>query len=224
VIDDFHWSSCADARPCVVDPRLVSQGGEHAQLVRRCEFLRGETCAKQKIPCDYEQSDGGITQALADALKTTHEDAVRAFESPTLIEVKSDDARAIEIIASEYAVKSKLTEIADRLNREQIPPPNGRKWTSPKVSLIAKRNQITKPRPVKKSKAELILERDGHWAGYWPDSHPLTTPNAQSDLVPSEEGGERVVDSDQLLTRIYGRVMTVKRAFEGRVIREEIDQ
>ena len=76
VIDDFHWSSCADARPCVVDPRLVEQGGEHAQLVKRCEFLRGETCAKQKIPCDYEQSDSGITQALADALKTTHEDAV----------------------------------------------------------------------------------------------------------------------------------------------------
>jgi len=224
VIQDYEWTSCETASAIQVDPRLIDQKGEHARLTKRCEYLRGEMCARQKIPCDYDGSDGGITQVLADALRATMDDELRALESPELIP-RTEDARALEIISAEYAVKARIADIAKRLNAEQIPPPNGRKWTAPKVSLIAKKHQITKPKAQKKSKSEQILARDGHWSGYWPPNHPLETPNAGEDQ-PHEtgEGWEQVIDETALLTRLYGRLMTPKQAFEQRIQRDEEEQ
>lgn len=221
VVDDYSWRSCDDAQPCAVDQRLVEQGGEHARLLNRCEFLRGEMCARQKIPCEYDGSAGGMTQALADALKTTHDDALRELVSPTLIEVTVDHSRALEIISAEFAIKSKLTDIAERLNAEQIPVPSGRKWTGAKVGVIARKHQITKPRAQKKSKSEQILERDGHWADYWPLNHPLTTPNASPLEVDADQGGAVEVSAESLLTRLYGRIMTPSQAFIERVVRDD---
>ena len=91
-----------------------------------------------------------------------------------------------------------------------------------------RRNCIERPKAVKKSKVERVLERDGHWVDYWPTSHPLTQPPARLivETIPTHgntENGTQTVNAKMLLTKLYGRVMDCKTAYLERVQRNEDD-
>lgn len=210
---------------------LIEHKPTFNSLKQRCRNLSGELCAKYKTPCEYEGVDGGINETLAKALKATLNDEIEALRSPTLptIEPAVRDAQSVvDIVCAEVAVKTTQQAIADRLNAEGFPPPNGKKWTSAKVGLLMRRNQIERPKATTKSKVERVLERDGHWDGYWPTSHPLTQPVARLtvETIPTHENDERgvqTVSAKTLLTKLYGRVMDCKTAYIERVKRNEDD-
>ena len=225
IVNEYDWRACGDSRAVEVDATLLESNPDYQKLSRRCALLRGDMCAKQKIPCEYEGSSGGLSQAHADALTATHDEHVRDLEAPKLpIDLGSTDhPRAIEITRAEFVIKSTLQKIATRLNAEGVPVPNGRKWTTSKVSALAKRHRITKPVKEVKSKADAIRERDGHWVGYWPESHPTKTPSATNDADIIDSTGSVEVDVNMLLSRLYGREMTARDAFEQRQRRDEVD-
>jgi hypothetical protein len=225
IINEYDWRACSDSRGVEVNKELLDQT-DFEKLSRRCALLRGDMCAKQKIPCEYEGSNGGLSQAHADALIATHDQHVRDLEAPQLpIDLGSTDhPRAIEITRAEFAIKSTLQKIATRLNSEGIPVPSGRKWTSSKVSGLAKRHRITKPAKQTKSKSDAIRERDGHWEGYWPAEHPTKTPSATDTADIIGASGSTEVSVKALLSRLYGREMTAKTAFEQRQRRDEVER
>jgi len=210
---------------------LIEHKPAFEALKQRCRNLSGELCAKFKTPCEYDGVDGGINETLAKALKATLNDEIDALRSPTLptLEpVTRDSLQVIEIVSAEVAVKTKQQAIADRLNREGFAPPSGRKWTSAKVGLLMRRNCIERPKAMKKSKVERVLERDGHWLDYWPTAHPLTQPSARLivETIPTHENAEsgtKTVSAKMLLTKLYGRVMDCKTAYLERVKRNEDD-
>ena len=129
-------------------------------------------------------------------------------------------------MSAEVAVKRPQQEIADRLNTEGHAPPNGRKWTSAKVGLLIRRNQIERPKPQKKSKAERIIERDGHWVDYWPTSHPLQQPLTTlvvetTPTTGNENSGTQVISATAILSKLYGKPMNCKTAYLERVKRDD---
>ena len=149
-------------------------------------------------------------------------DDLERVKTPTLIEMSTTDhPRAVEIITAEFAVRATQQAIADRLNSEQIPPPNGRKWTGAKVGVIARRNQITRPVKQAVAKHDRVLERDGHWSGYWPAEHPLTTPSFSSPSVAQHQHGAVSVSASEILGGLYQRAIDCYGAFNARVRKED---
>jgi len=226
----INWTSaCNQGSTYEVDARLIEERPHYEPLTRRCSFLREDMCARDRIPCEYMHAidggaDGGITQQLTDALRSTMSDDIERIEAPPLIPLDSTDhPRAIEIIRAEFEVRATQQAIADRLNRENVPPPNGRKWTSAKVGTIARKNQITRPKKVAAPKADRVLERDGHWSGYWSDAHPLTTPSSDAPSVPQAHSGTRTASAKAILSALYGRAMDCRDAYLARVQFDEAE-
>lgn len=226
----INWTSACDQGSAYdVDARLIEERPHYEPLTRRCSFLREDMCARDRIPCEYMSAidggaDGGITQQLTDALRSTMSDDIERIEAPPLIPLDSTDhPRAVAIIRAEFEVKATQQAIADRLNRENVPPPNGRKWTSAKVGTIAKRNQITRPTKTDAPKADRVLERDGHWSGYWSDAHPLTTPSSDAPSVPQAHSGTRTASAKAILSALYGRAMDCRDAYLARVQFDEAE-
>jgi len=227
VLRVLNWSTACDISEAFqVSPELIEAYPQYEPLSRRCAYLRGDICARERVPCEFKSAIDGdaaasMTQPLTDALRSTMSDDLERVKAPTLIELSSTDhPRAIEIIAAEYAVKATQQNIAARLNDENIPPPNGRKWTGAKVGVIARRNQITRPLKQAVAKHDRILERDGHWSGYWPDAHPLTTPAFSAPSVAQSQHGNVSVSATDILSGLYGRALDCRDAFNARVRKE----
>lgn len=216
-----------DAKTCHdVPSALLAENNAYEPLARRCIHLRGDMCAKFKIECDYDGSNGGINETVSNALRAGIEDELEKLRNPVLPMVTEvqDDKRALQIVMNEVAVKTNQSQIAIRLNAEMIPPPRGRKWTSAKVGQFIKRNQIEKPTVQKRSKSEIIVEREGHWENYWSEEHPLTQPVCtEKTTVDLEQRGTMLSDASMILTRVYGRVMNCRTAFTQRVTRDEAE-
>jgi hypothetical protein len=88
------------------------------------------------------------------------------------------------------------------------------------VGVIARRNQITRPLKQAVAKHDRILERDGHWSGYWPDAHPLTTPAFSAPSVAQSQHGNVSVSATDILSGLYGRALDCRDAFNARVRKE----
>ena len=219
-------TACDDAQAHEVPERLVKKRPQYEGLSRRCLFLRGDMCLKNRVPCEFMGVDGGaeggISQPTATALEENLEAALEEVDAPPLIPLDSlDSPRAIEIIRAEFEVKTTQDKIAKRLNSEGIAPPNGRKWTSAKVGQLARRHQITRPKKQPETKKERIMRTEGHWVGYWPTDHPLTTPSSRGEGRAQKHHGTRRVDASALLAQIYGEAIDCRGAFNRRIIREE---
>lgn len=224
VIDD----QCESRTGYEVDELLIDHKPAYDSLKRRCRYLNGDMCAKYKVPCEYDAS-GGINETLARALIAVMPNEIEALKTPMLPTFDAgviDLPEVVEIVSAEVAVKRPQQEIADRLNTEGHAPPNGRKWTSAKVGLLIRRNQIERPKPQKKSKSERIIERDGHWVDYWPSSHPLQQPLATlvvetTPTTGNENNGTQVISATAILSKLYGKPMNCKTAYLERVKRDD---
>ena len=218
----ISWSACDIGSAYDVPDRLITARPQYEGLRKRCEFLKGYTCSRTRTDCDYTGADGhadaGISQAVADALVEGMESAIQEIDAPPLIALESlDHPKALEIIAAEFAVRTTQGLISDRLNKENVPPPNGRRWTSQKVGLVARRNQITRPTKTRPTKAETILKEHGHWEGYWPDSHPLVTPSCEGQGRTITQHGHRKADSSAILSALFGSEINCGQAFMRRL-------
>lgn len=216
------WRTACDiGEPHDVEPQLIEARPAYRELTKRCIYLKGGTCAKERVPCEYIGADAGLSQSHVDALVAQKKEMLVMIESPPLSpeilpQIRISPA-VLEIIAAEVELGKKQKQIADRLNAENHKPPRGRVWTGAKVGEVKRQHQIKKTPKVKETSTQKALRIAGHWRDYWPVDHPLETPNFDAVVRQPGQSGTREASAKSLLTRLFGYAVNCRQAFEKRV-------
>lgn len=228
------WEACD-----IASPVSVADGAraEFRELTRRCEWRapRG-MCAKEKTECEWAGADGGMSDGEAESLKRRLAESLVQIDEPkpqpVQLALEGEDTPVLKIIREEMATGATRAQIVERLTREGIAPPVGkRKWTDTTVSKIIKAHHIErgeKPKQEPDRVAQFADRLGGPWRGYYPDHHPHShthvTGETPKAIDPTDPSGLVKVDPNRLLLSVVGYATTPAQVLASRPRRDSEEE
>lgn len=232
-----EWTECDIAKPTEVNEQA---GAQYSVLKARCAWLgRGGMCSKERMPCEYPDAHGELSDGEAESLKRRHDEALVQIDEPApapkpqlALTLNAGVSPVVALVTAEMAIGSTRARIVERLEEEGIAPPIGkRKWTEAHVSKVAKAHGIEKGKRPKKERdrvAEFAAKLGGSWVGYYPEDHPHTHVHCDGTepraIRPNEPSGQVIVPVSELLVSAVGYATTPQALLANRPKRDEEDK
>lgn len=236
-----EWAECDIARPHDVK---AEAGAQFGVLTSRCAWLGGGgMCTKERMPCEYPDAHGELSDGEAESLMRRYDAALVQISEPKpsappppapqlTLTLNEGVSPVVALVTAEMAVGSTRAQIVERLEAEGIAPPVGkRKWTTDSVSKIVKAHGITKGKKPTKERdrvAEFIAKLGGSWAGYYPEDHPHSHVHCDGSepkaIRPNEPSGQVIVPVSDLLMSAVGYATTPQSLLANRPKRDEEDK